>query len=161
MNSELRITGEWPSPELLKRFPNWENALDEEGLEGQDETTLRPSVNQTVIEKYVPFSGGIARLNNGQECPAIIELYLDIGVGGLNFQSGGQWYRIVRVVDRFEQFDRWEPYVEEWLPVGERSPSVSLSDEQYFPLQFLSYRPYYRNSMPIRTTILPDGGEEI
>ncbi|MCR4415583.1 MAG: hypothetical protein NUV77_24490 [Thermoguttaceae bacterium] len=158
MSNGVRITGDNPSPELLEKYPNWEYALDEEDVPGQDETTLRPAENQSLITEDVAFTAATVWLNDGRECPAIIELCR--GVAGVQFFLDGRWYRLVRCVDRFEQFERWEPFVEDWLPEEERSPSVSLSDQAFFPLRFSSRLPYYPTSLPIRTRILPDGGEE-
>ena len=41
-----RFTGRPPPAEFLLRLPNWEFALDEEGVDGQDEYTLRPAREQ-------------------------------------------------------------------------------------------------------------------
>jgi hypothetical protein len=158
MRDPLRITGDWPSPVLLDRYPNWENALDEEGVEGQDETTLRPSDDQTVIGASVPLSAGTVWLNDGRACPAIIEMVE--GVGGVNFQLDGQWFRVIRWADRAGQFDRWEPYVEDWLPEKERCPSVSLADARVFPLRFATRLPHYKTSSLIKVEILSSGGEQ-
>lgn len=159
MYNNLRLTGENPSPELLEQYPNWEYALDEEAVEGQDETTLRPAGDQRVIGEYVCFTACTVWLNNGQEWPAFIEL--NDGVGGVQILMEDQWYRLRRLVDRFEQFERWEPYVESWLPEEERDfLPLSLADGSVFPLRFASRLPYYRTSLPIRVTIVPGGGEE-
>lgn len=45
----LRFTGEAPPPELLESIPNWSHCLDEEYVEGQDESTLRPDTEQSFI----------------------------------------------------------------------------------------------------------------
>ncbi len=158
MSNELRITGDNPTPELLEKYPNWEYALDEETVPDRDETTLRPAEDQSLIGQYVPFTGGTVCLNDGRECPAIIELIH--GVAGIHFHLGGRWYRLLRSVDRFGQFERWEPYVEDWLPEEERFPSVSLSDETFFPLRFASRLPYFATSAPIKARIAPDGTEQ-
>ena len=39
---KLRYTGCLPPPEVLAEFANWVFAVDEEDVEGQDETTIRP-----------------------------------------------------------------------------------------------------------------------
>lgn len=158
MSNPLRFTGDWPPPHLLDEYPNWEYALDEEGLEDQDETTIRPAENQTVIEEYVPFTAATALLPDGRQFPAIIEL-LD-GVAGLDIYVDNDWYRLVRCVDRFNQFLQWEPYVEEWRPEGERCPSFSLADKACFPLRFVSRLGYTVDSAPIKIQISPDGSEE-
>lgn len=159
MSDHVRITGDNPSPSLLEQYPNWENAFDEEDVEGQDETTLRPSEDQSVIGEFVSFTAATVWLNSGQQCPAIIELADH--VDGVQFYLEGKWYRIVRWVARTGDFDRWEPYVEHWLPEEERdSPRFFLADTRFFPLRFESRLPHYRTSAHIRTTILSSGGEE-
>jgi hypothetical protein len=55
--TDLRFTGEWPPQSLWSKYPNWEYALDEEDEPGQDETTLRPSENQSNIDDDVAFEG--------------------------------------------------------------------------------------------------------
>lgn len=42
INSKIRKPVNELTPEDLQRFPVWEFALDEEGEQGQDETTVRP-----------------------------------------------------------------------------------------------------------------------
>ena len=158
MNNELRLTGEWPSPELLNTIPNWENAFDEEGVEGQDESTIRPAPNQSTVDNEILFTAATALLPMGRECPAIIEL-VD-GVAGLNVYLDDQWYRLVRCVDRFNQFQLWDPDPQAWLPEGARSPSLTFADRQVFPLRFVSRLPLAASSSPIKIRILPDGGEE-
>jgi hypothetical protein len=69
-----RITGDNPPLHLWDKYPNWENAWDEEGAEGQDETTLRPSANQSMIDEDVSFAAGQAELGNGEMKPALIAL---------------------------------------------------------------------------------------
>jgi hypothetical protein len=160
MSSKVRITGDNPSPSLLEQYPNWENALDEEDEEGQDETTLRPSENQSVIVQYVSFTAATVWLNDGRECPAIIEMIYD--VEGLQFYLEDIWYRIVRRSDRTGKFERWEPYVEYWIPEAERnSPPLLLNDEKVFPLRFASRLPFYKTSSLIRIKIFADGSEDV
>lgn len=44
-----RLTGRRPSPAQLRKWPNWRHCHDEEGEGGQDETTIRPDDEQSVI----------------------------------------------------------------------------------------------------------------
>jgi hypothetical protein len=44
-----RLTGRRPSARQLDRWPNWRSCLDEEDEQGQDESTMRPDDEQTVI----------------------------------------------------------------------------------------------------------------
>lgn len=44
-----RLTGRQPSPAQLEKWPNWRHCHDEEDEAGQDETTMRPDDEQSVI----------------------------------------------------------------------------------------------------------------
>jgi hypothetical protein len=68
----LRFTGANPPVSLWPRYPNWQNAYDEEGLPDQDETTLRPADNQESIDDDVSFTAGDAVLANGESVPAML-----------------------------------------------------------------------------------------
>jgi hypothetical protein len=57
----LRYTGRFPPLREL-RFANWELALDEEGRRGQDETTLRPCLEQRHIAREAAWTAGEMRL---------------------------------------------------------------------------------------------------
>lgn len=155
----IRFTGEWPPPELLTEYPNWENALDEEGVDGQDETTIRPADDQSRIGEYVAFTVGKVSLADQRELVAIVELGMD-GVVGLNVLLNHEWFYLTRSVDKFNQFLEWKPIVEDWLPEKERSPSLDVTDSSIFPLQFVSRLPYYATSKQIKLVITLGGGEE-
>ena len=81
--------------------------------------------------------------------------------GGVEIYLEGQWYRIVRRVDRFDQFERWEPFVEGWLPDEERNFHHFRWLTGGLPVTLYISLPYYRTSSPIRIKIVADGGEEI
>lgn len=72
MEERHRFTGENPPVHLWDRFPNWQNAYEEEGLPDQDETTLRPADNQQSIDDEVSFTAGNAVLADGQTVPALL-----------------------------------------------------------------------------------------
>lgn len=44
-----RLTGRQPSAALLRKWPNWRHCLGEEDEDGQDEATIRPDGEQSVI----------------------------------------------------------------------------------------------------------------
>jgi len=54
----MRFTDIYPPVELWETTPNWSYAIDEEGRRGQDETTLKPAKNQTVITEDVDYTAG-------------------------------------------------------------------------------------------------------
>jgi hypothetical protein len=70
----LRYTGENPSIEALGQFPNWVNAYDEEGFEGQDETTLKPDDEQLCITDMTAFTAGEVVFADGSTFPVLIGL---------------------------------------------------------------------------------------
>jgi hypothetical protein len=74
VEERLRFAGENPPIRLWTRYPNWRNAIEEEGLPGQDETTLRPADNQQSIDDDVNFTAGDAVRANGQRVPAMLGL---------------------------------------------------------------------------------------
>jgi len=149
MTSTIRLNAENPTPEQLIEFPNWENALDEEDVEGQDETTLRPSDDQSEIGEYVSFSAGTVWLNGGAECPALIEPTIG-GVFAVQFLLRGHWYRINRKWVSFKKFEGWEAFLGEF----------ELSDPEFAPLRFASHLPYYLTGEPFKLIIAPDGSEQ-
>ncbi len=147
-----RLTGAWPTAELLRQYPNWENALDEEAEPGQDETTLRPSNVQDTITEAVTFTAAIATLANGVTCPAILELnaFEPYGVNVLTKDQEG--WRLSA-----DAGDRWTPFCETWLPESERMPGVALSDESIFPLKIVSVLRSRVSGAPYVLTIKKDG----
>jgi hypothetical protein len=72
--SNLRFTGEWPPVELWAEHPNWEYALDEEDVPGQDETTLRPAKDASVVGPDTAFTAGEVMQADGTRLPALIEV---------------------------------------------------------------------------------------
>ena len=74
MEEHFRFTGENPPRTLWCRFPNWQNAYEEETLPDQDETTLRPANNQETIDDDISFTAGDVTFANGQSAPALLEV---------------------------------------------------------------------------------------
>ncbi len=71
---KLRFTGEWPPRSLWPERPNWEHALNEEGLPDHDETTLRPSPERETIGPDVAFTGRCIHIrvnSDGSSEPAV------------------------------------------------------------------------------------------
>jgi len=69
-----RYTGGWPPPVVLDEIPNWQNALDEEGVPGQDESTIKPAENQRTITDDAEYTAADVVVADGRETPALIEL---------------------------------------------------------------------------------------
>ena len=98
MPEPLRFTSENPPPHLWANFPNWRNALEEEGEKGRDETTLMPDEVQAPIGEDTSFTAGKVRLLDGREFPA----FLSVGENGLDgceaYQEEIPWPRLVAPV---------------------------------------------------------------
>jgi len=152
MPKPLRYTGDWPPPDILRQYPNWTYALDEEGAEGQDETTLKPDYEQTWISSTAVFTAGEALLADGRSFPAIIS----IGKSGIDsvdvFESSDPW----RVLFDYPS-QSWVAFIQTWLPEVERMPVVDMSDKRVFPLCIKTCLPRQRGGEPLKIEILPDG----
>jgi hypothetical protein len=129
MSKSHRYTGEWPPIEVLRQYPNWEYALDEEGDEGQDETTIRPEPEQRHITSQTAFTTGTATQADGTRRRALL---------GITF---GQ----VESVDVFvDDKNCWtlirmpSGWCQSWLPEEKRMLSISLTDPNIFPLHVIS-----------------------
>ena len=70
----LRYTGQNPPADILARYPNWEWALDEEDVPGQDETTWKPADVQTRITEDIVATAADAWFPSGQSHPALVSL---------------------------------------------------------------------------------------
>lgn len=152
---QLRFTGEWPPEELWDEFPNWEYALDEEETPGQDETTLRPAAIQDRITGDEALTVGFVTLPAGQQCPAVLELDFAVASGVTVITAEGKLWRVVRL----GRPPRWEPYIQSWLPLEERSHSVvSLEDATVFPL-LVESRLQAPDGRRLRFVIEADGRE--
>lgn len=129
---ELRYTGCWPPVEILREYPNWVFALDEEGEDGQDETTIRPEAQQEFISDDTDFTRGEAQLADGTRCEAIFSVCDDF-LDGVYVRSGEGWWGVRQQADK-----SWEVIEDSWLPEAQRGASVSLADAKVFPAQVVS-----------------------
>lgn len=150
---QLRFTGEWPPPGLLSRYPNWENALDEEDVPGQDETTLRPAEEQQMIPGEVAYTAGEIVQADGTRRAALIALDDDgpNTIFGYVTESDG-W-----TVMTLGKPSRWSCIVEDWKPEAERSPSVRFDDPLVFPLVVRSRLPLQRSGRRVAFRLGADG----
>jgi hypothetical protein len=60
------------TPDDLARHPVWEYAHDEEGVEGRDETWVRPVKRLPITDADNRVIGTTVRLAGGRECPATL-----------------------------------------------------------------------------------------
>jgi hypothetical protein len=132
MRKKYRYTGEWPPLHVLNEFPNWEYALDEEGIEGQDETTIRPELEQNHITRNTVFTAGKVTQADGSAREAILTLINgDIDAVDIFINETDCW-RVYRTPSG------WQPFEEDWLPENQRMPVVLLTDSSVFPLHVRS-----------------------
>jgi hypothetical protein len=148
MPSPLRFTGENPPPELWQEFPNWRDAYEEEGEEGQNETTLMPHEEQSHIAEHTSFTAGRVRFSDGREFPAFMAVAKNQVDGCQVYESAAPW----RIYYKYPE-KRWVPYRAEWLSEPERSPSVSFEDAKVFPLEIRLRLPWKRGEAPKRYRI--------
>lgn len=132
MAKEFRYTGCWPPPEVLEQYPNWVFALDEEGEDGQDETTIKPESQQAFISEETDFTSGIAELADGAKRDAIFSICDDF-LDAVYVRNGSEWWGARRGAD-----GAWASIEETWLPEAKRSRPVSLWDAQTFPATVVS-----------------------
>ena len=152
MPNPHRYTGACPPPDVIAQFPNWDYALDEEGKDGQDETTIRPEQEQSLITTATGFTGAEVTLASGECLVGLADVGID-GVDGINVFENGDWWRVFF----HRPTRRWRPLIEEWLPEAERRPSVSLDDARVFPLRFITRLPRARGAHPYHIEIRQDG----
>jgi hypothetical protein len=153
--NRLRFTGEWPPQVLWAELPNWGYALDEEHVEGQDETTLRPAAVQDRITDDVAFTVGSVRCANDVQFPALLEVCLQRADGVTAFPASAKPWRIVRL----GRPARWTSFEQSWLPEDERGfAPVSLSDSAISPVLVESRLPTSKGQT-IRILVHGDGGE--
>jgi hypothetical protein len=132
MSKSHRYTGEWPPIDVLERYPNWEYALDEEGDEGQDETTIRPEPEQRHVTSHTAFTTGTATQSDGTHRRAVL---------GITF---GQVQSVDILVDDntcWTLIRMPSGWCQSWLPKEERMLSISLTDPHIFPLHVISDLP--------------------
>ena len=158
MERRLRFTGEWPPVVLWEQYPNWEYALDEEGEEGQDETTIRPAGNQSVIDESIDYTAATATLPDGTSLPTFLVVYHDpesCESVAVFINSTEAWQ-----LGRDYSSRRWSPFEQTWLPEEERSPVVSLDDPDIFPLKVESRLSREATGKPFSFVVLSSGETE-
>jgi hypothetical protein len=153
---KLRFTGEWPPIELWYKYPNWDYALGEEALPGQDSTTLKPADNQKSIGEYVAFTAGEVIQANGVTLPALIETMSQNAVGVTGFLDEHDGW----MVREIGQPPRWKCIVEDWLDEKDRGPSVSFDDKDVFPIIVRLKLPWQSGEAPEEFRITTDGIKE-
>jgi hypothetical protein len=157
VSEKLRFTGESPSPMHWKRYPNWEYALDEEGLAGQDETTLRPSAIQDYIAEYTAYTSGDIICADGTKLPALVGLSHERKPDSIDAFMDNEfaWRIYYSYPER-----KWIAFRQEWLPESKRLPEVSMTDPRVFPIVVKSRLPRGQSEPPYQFKIYSDGTAE-
>ena len=151
MEERLRFTGENPPVDLWSRFPNWQSAYDEEGLPGQDETTLRPADNQVTIDDDVTFTAGDAVLANGQRVPALLGVLS--GELGWVYVYPEPSQEICWMVTFDVPSQRWAAMNDEWFLESAEVIRVPVKDSAVFPMKVMSRLRLDSSDRQISTTI--------
>jgi hypothetical protein len=155
MDKKLRFTGEWPTPKYWGEFPNWDYALEEEGEDDQDETTLKPADIQNYIDECTALTAADAECADGSRLPALIELIYEPSAVNVFIDDKDAW----RVVYH-RPSKRWEAFIQDWLPESERGPEISMEDPKVFPLVVKSRLRRTPGGEPFHFTIYPDGSSK-
>jgi hypothetical protein len=151
----LRYTGQNPPVNTWDRYPNWQNAYEEEGLPGQDETTLRPADNQQTIDEDVTFTAGDALFANRHKVPAML--------GVLSGELG--WVYVypdpAQDVCWMQSFhvpsQRWTAMNDHWVLKGPGLVRVPVGDSTVFPIRVASRLPLDRTGEIIAVEIEDPG----
>lgn len=154
MENRLRYAGCWPPLATLAEYPNWVFALDEEGEQGQDETTIKPETQQLYISQETSFTAADVMLADGSSKTAVITLE-DTIPSALDVLDGQDWWSVQR-----GRGSQWETVDNSWLPEEERRPGVSLRDKNIFPLSVKSRLPRSDGKL-MALRIFPNGRTEL
>jgi hypothetical protein len=150
MTDRFRYTGCWPPTSILDQYPNWIFALDEEWVEGQDETTIKPETQQLHISGETCFTA--AEVTQADQTARTAIIRLEDGLpSAVDVFDGRDWWSVQRGFGK-----KWETVNEVWLPEDERRPTVSLSDQHIFPLVVRSRLP--RSDGKVLVLSIPSNG---
>ena len=170
-----------PPIELWRTYPLWEYCIDEEGVPGQDEGTLRPSDAPNWNLRFdhsapcgdLAFVCGEATLADGTRLPTLLSFYgapivgkdagpeiLQIYVAPPRVDDGSYWtLRFERIVGRWVVPPRGQ--ADDDLVRGRypsfTKPFFDLENSALFPLQVTTFAPRYKGPRTYTLTIQPDG----
>jgi len=151
MAEKLRFTGENPPPSLWSRFPNWQNAYDEEGIPGQDETTLRPADNQRTIDGEVTFTAGDATFACGDTVPAMLGVIS--GELGWIYVYPNPDEELCWVLSFHVPSNHWIAMNDDWFLEGGEVLRVPVGDSDVFPMRVGSRLPLQSSGEVIKVEI--------
>ncbi len=145
-----RYTGRIPPSKLLLELPNWRYALDEEGEEGQDETTIKPDEIQEHIGEYTCYTAADAEVPGGKKVPALL--------GGYGFLDRGLEH--IETLDVYRGRKPWRIELcggESWQPDPNAEQTRQPGDKRNFPMTVESRLPLPAGGPRLRFTLHPDG----
>jgi hypothetical protein len=136
----LRYTGESPPVEVLARHPNWINAHDEEDVEGQDETTLKPEDVQTHVTDDTTFTAGDITFADGTTMVVLISV-LNGEVSGFCVYREPEW----PYLSHDDEWDLWSVMPDYGSP--DRDGPERWWQVQSFPARVASRLPFGSTGM--------------
>jgi hypothetical protein len=96
-------TGELPPLTVLKKIPNWRDALELEGVVGCDESTIQPHKNAKAIPPDAVFSSATITLANGDRLRALADVQARHAHGARVYTARGEACLAFSAPDR-----RWD-----------------------------------------------------
>ena len=150
MSKTPRYTGELPPPPVLKQYPNWKQALGEDGAEGQDETTIMPDDVQDHIGPDTQSTAADVTFPDGRTAPALLGAMMGLCDGEIEY------------LDVYDGQSSWqvELYGESWGQAQYADASKTHGDTSVFPLRVTSRLPRTPDGQPLRFVLQPDGKME-
>lgn len=145
---KFRFTGTLPTKRAVGRYANWILALDEEGLAGQDETTLRPDDDQEKISKHTMGTAVVAVGPDGKQRVGLLYGYLDLWHG----PEQADWLHIFRGTRRLDI----KLKAKFWWP-DETAPTLHYNDFAELPLRATSVLPSAKSRKHFQLTLMPGG----
>lgn len=145
---KFRFTGTLPTKRAVERYPNWILALDEEGLPGQDETTLRPDDDQEKISKYTMGTAVVAVGPDGKQQLGLLYGYMDLWHG----PEQADWLHIFRGARRLDI----KLKAKFWWP-DETASTLHYNDFAELPLRITSALPSAKSRKPFQLALMPNG----
>lgn len=150
LRTRLRFTPGPPTREALKRYPLWCAALDEEGKPGQDESTVRPSDDQTRIDWTTAHAAAVAITGNGRRFEAMISS------GGFGMTATSEIEQATIWIGAKRVTVKLLTGVKVWMHESEQSP-IGYFTDAYLPLEIRTVALAARGKEPLVITLMADG----
>lgn len=144
MPKKLRYTPGPPPARVLNRYPNWLLALDEEGEDGQDESTVRPDTVSDHIGPQTQFTAADITLVSGKKLPALL-----VGMREL-------WNGNAEQITVYEGKEAWDLELSDraWWP---SEGNEALVDQSNLPATVVSRLPGVPGGSPLKFELLAKG----